>query len=137
MKKLLIVCAIFTGALCATWAFAQSESQPQAQTQALPLPENQEPNRLLLDVDGVVCSFCSHGVKKKLAKLPFIDKSQYSDGIYVDIDQQQVLVAIQPGQVADIDAAFKAVRDGGYDPLRACVTDAAGKLDCVDAGTES
>ena len=127
MKILIKTCAALACALSVSWAAAQS----------LPLPENQAPNRLLLDVDGVVCSFCSHGVKKKLSKLPYIDKSQYSDGIYVDIEQQQVLVAITPGAVVDVEAAFKAVRDGGYDPLRACVTDAGGQLDCVDASSES
>ena len=119
--------AAFTGALLITWASAQT----------LPLPENQEPNRLLLDVDGIVCSYCAHGVKKKLAKLPYIDKSQYTDGIYVDIDQQQVLVAITAGAQVDVEAAFKAVRDGGYNPLRGCVTDSKGQLDCVDASTKS
>ena len=127
MKKLLIICCALFGTLFITSANAES----------LEIPENQAPNRLLLDVDGIVCSFCSHGVKKKLSRLPFIDKSQYTDGIYVDIDQQQVLVAIKPGTSADVEAAFQAVRDGGYDPLRACVTDSEGKLDCVDAKRDS
>ncbi|MDM3870800.1 heavy metal-associated domain-containing protein [Porticoccus sp. W117] len=127
MKNFSRLCALAVGAFTIIGATAQS----------LPLPDNQAPNRLLLDVDGVVCSYCSYGIKKKLSKLAFIDKSQYNDGIYVDIDQQQVLVAIQPGQVADVEAAFKAVRDGGYDPLRACVTDNAGELECVDASAES
>lgn len=127
MKKFVVLCGAFLGALMMTAVNAES----------LEKPENLEPNRLLLDVDGVVCSFCSQGVRKKLSKLPFIDKSQYKGGIYVDVDQQQVLVAIKPDAVADVQAAFKAVRDGGYDPLRGCVTDSNGKLDCVDAEKES
>ena len=127
MKKLSVICCALLGALMVIAASAESLKEPQ----------NQEPNRLLLDVDGIVCSFCSHGVKKKLSKLPFIDKSQYNDGIYVDIEQQQVLVAIKPDAKVDVQAAFKAVREGGYDPLRACVTDSTGKLDCIDAEKES
>ena len=42
--------------------------------------ENIKPNQneVILVVHGVVCSFCSYGIQKKLSKLDFVDTSKFN-----------------------------------------------------------
>ena len=66
-------------------------------------------------VQGIVCSFCSQGVKRKLSKLPFIDSSRYSKG--VEIEKQKVTIAIKPRSDFEIDEVFRSIKSGGYEPV--------------------
>ena len=68
-------------------------------------------------VQGIVCSFCSQGVRRKLSKLPFIDHSRYSKGIKVEIENQKVTIAIKPGTEIDMDEVFRSIKSGGYEPV--------------------
>lgn len=68
-------------------------------------------------VQGIVCSFCSQGVKRKLSKLPFIDSSRYSKGVKVEIEKQKVTIAIKPGSDFEIDEVFRSIKSGGYEPV--------------------
>ena len=68
-------------------------------------------------VQGIVCSFCSQGVKRKLSKLSFIDKSRYSKGVKVEIEIQRVTIAIKPGTEIDMEEVFKSIKSGGYEPV--------------------
>jgi hypothetical protein len=77
-------------------------------------------------VHGIVCSFCSVGVRKKLSKLPFIDKSKYKDGVLVEIESQKVTIAIKPGAKLDVNAAFESIKSGGYEPVNVMVADEHG-----------
>lgn len=72
----------------------------------------------VVDVNGIVCEFCSLGVTKKVAKLPFIDKTRYTNGVSVDIENQRVTIAVKDGANLDVDALFKAIESGGYNPIR-------------------
>lgn len=85
----------------------------------------------VVDVNGIVCEFCSLGVTKKIAKLPFIDKSRYTNGVDVDIENQTVTVAVRDGAELDVDALFKAIESGGYNPVR------VRELGAADATEES
>lgn len=78
-------------------------------------------------VQGIVCSFCSQGVKKKLSKLPFIDDTRYSKGVKVEIEIQRVTIAIKPGTEFDMEQVFKSIKSGGYEPVVA-YNNAAGDL---------
>lgn len=71
----------------------------------------------VIEVHGIVCSFCSQGVTKKVAKLPFIDSSKYTKGVHVEIEKQKVTIAVKPDHELDIEALFDAIRSGGYDPV--------------------
>mgnify|MGYP006099544031 CR=1 FL=1 len=71
-----------------------------------------------INVNGIVCEFCAFGVAKKLRKLDFIDPSQFEDGVKVDIENQRVYISIQDDQAVDQDAIFKAIKSGGYDPIK-------------------
>lgn len=71
----------------------------------------------VINVNGIVCEFCSYGVTKKIAKLDFIDHSKYSNGVKVEIQNQMVTIAVKEGASLDKEALFDAIRSGGYDPV--------------------
>ena len=63
---------------------------------------NVEPNRVVVQVKGIVCSFCAHGAEKSLKALGCLNKEFFgSDGVKVDIDNQQITLAIKPRQAAE------------------------------------
>ena len=76
-------------------------------------------NEVLVEVHGIVCSFCSKGIQNKLSKLPFVDTSKYIDGSKVDIDKQRVIVAIKSDKKANINSIYKAIKSGGDEPVSA------------------
>lgn len=84
------------------------------------------PNEAVIVVHGIVCSFCSEGVQRKLSKLPFIDTTKYKKGVKVDIEEQRVTIALKPDAVFDIDQVFEAVKSGGYEPVKAYLSDGKG-----------
>lgn len=71
----------------------------------------------VVNVNGIVCEFCAYGVGKKIRKLPFIDRSQYDQGVRVDIENQRVFVAVREDALFDKSALFKAIESGGYNPV--------------------
>ena len=71
----------------------------------------------MVSVNGIVCEFCAYGVGKKIRKLPFIDRSQYDEGVKVDIENQRVFVAVRDDALFDQSALFEAIESGGYDPI--------------------
>jgi len=89
---------------------------------------NLNPNEALLEVHGIVCSFCSYGIQKKLSKLPFVDTDKYKKGSHVSIEDQQITIAIREGHVFDLMAVFDAIKSGGYEPVQAFVADEAGNI---------
>lgn len=81
----------------------------------------------VITVNGMVCEFCSLGVTKKIAKLPFIDRSKYTDGVDVEIENQKVTIAVKEGDVLDKDALFEAIESGGYNPIEIFALSADGE----------
>lgn len=71
----------------------------------------------VVQVNGIVCSFCAQGVTKKLSKLPFIDSSKYTKGVKVEIESQKVTVAVREDVKIDVPSLYEAIRSGGYDPV--------------------
>lgn len=88
-------------------------------------------NSVVMEVHGIVCSFCSVGIRKKLAKFNFIDKNRYKKGMIMDIENQKITVAIKAGETVDIQGMFKAIKSGGYEPISATITDNAGSQNTV------
>jgi len=72
----------------------------------------------VVNVHGIVCELCSYGVAKKVRKLSFIDKQQFDEGVKVDIENQMVYVAVREDAQVDKELLFKAIRSGGYDPVK-------------------
>ena len=92
-----------------------------------------KPNEVLMTVHGIVCSFCTQGVKKKLAKFSFIDRDRLNEGIMMDIENQKITVAIKADESADIPAMFKAILSSGYEPIEAKVLGEDGKVKTLKA----
>ena len=88
----------------------------------------------VINVHGVVCSFCAQGLTKKVSKLPFIDQSKYTKGVKVEIESQRVTIAVKADQELDIEALFKAIESGGYEPVDVWSVNAAGEPDEVLQG---
>ncbi len=86
------------------------------------------PGEAIIIVHGIVCSFCSQGVTRNLSKLPFIDKSKYTKGVKVEIENQKVTIAIKPDGTLDLAQVFKSILKGGYEPVEAYVSDADGNV---------
>jgi len=89
-------------------------SAAAAETAAQPA----SPDYLVIQVNGIVCSFCAYGTEKNLRRLEFLDKTQYGgDGVLVNINAHTITLALQrqlPVQYAQINAA---ILKGGYDPI--------------------
>tara|TARA_A100001015_G_C14974869_1_gene706791 strand:- start:1219 stop:1647 length:429 start_codon:yes stop_codon:yes gene_type:complete len=88
-----------------------------------------DPNEAILVVHGVVCSFCSFGIQKKLSKLDFVDTTKFNKkGSKVNIETQRVTVAIKQGSKADINVIFDEIKSGGYKPIKAYVANSKGEI---------
>ena len=71
----------------------------------------------VIQVNGIVCEFCSLGVSKKVSRLPFIDPTKYDKGVSVEIENQMVTIAVKPDATLDKEALFAAIESGGYNPV--------------------
>ena len=73
---------------------------------------------LVIQVNGIVCSFCAYGTEKNLRRLDFLDRTQYGDdGVLININEHTITLALQrqvPVHYAQINAA---ILEGGYDPV--------------------
>jgi len=82
----------------------------------------------VVEVHGLVCSFCAQGVIKNISKLPFIDQSRFTKGVKVEIEDQKVTISVKAGERPDIDGLFEAIRSGGYEPIEVWVVQSDGQL---------
>ena len=60
-------------------------------------------------VNGLVCSFCAHGLNKGIGKMDYTDEKS----IFVDINNQTVKVVIL--KEPDIEKTIKLITDSGYE----------------------
>ncbi|MCZ6852737.1 MAG: heavy metal-associated domain-containing protein [Gammaproteobacteria bacterium] len=82
----------------------------------------------VVTVHGIVCSFCAQGVIKKVSKLPFVDRSMYTNGVKVEIEDQKVTVAVRDDSAIDTVSLFAAIESGGYDPIDVWTVSETGEL---------
>jgi len=76
------------------------------------------PNEAIVEVNGIVCSFCAYGTEKSLSKLKFLDNSKFgNNGVSMDIYTNRVTLALAAGQSLDFKAIYQAIKEGGYDPV--------------------
>ena len=74
-------------------------------------------HQAVVQVKGIVCSFCAYGTEKNLAKLPFLDSTKYGNGVLMDIHTNRITLAVQPDQQIDVAGVYNAILKGGYDPV--------------------
>ena len=133
MKQILALCFITFSLLTLPFAFADEGGKGRAHeglpNSKVPLTATiVKPNEVVFEVHGIVCSFCSMGVERKLSKLSFIDRTKYGNGVRVTIEEQKVTAAIKSGESVDINAAYDAIKSGGYEPAHAYVAGEDGSV---------
>ena len=72
-------------------------------------------NDLVFSVSGLVCSFCSFGLQKGLSKLDWIDKTKHENGVFADIKNQYVKVAIISKKEKKVQDAIDIIKSSGYE----------------------
>jgi hypothetical protein len=83
---------------------------------------------LILQVKGLVCSFCAHGLQKGMSKLNFVDKKRYTKGVYTDITHQYVKVGLKKNKKLNIDKALGVIQDAGYEVIKTYLNPSGTKL---------
>ena len=74
-------------------------------------------NQTVVQVNGVVCSFCAHGAEKALSKLECLDKAEFGDGVLIDIDTHRITLAMRPGEEIPFRDIYERIKKAGYDPI--------------------
>jgi hypothetical protein len=74
------------------------------------------PNEAVVEVFGMVCSFCAYGLEKNLSNLDKINSKKYTNGVYVDIDNQYLKIAFQPTAKIDYKKIHSLIIDAGFTP---------------------
>jgi len=80
-------------------------------------PVKLKDNELIVQVNGIVCSFCAYGTEKNLAKLKFLNKSKFGNGVLINIHTHRVTLALAEDKVANLSLIYKSIIKGGYDPI--------------------
>ena len=81
------------------------------------LPMVVEENQTVVQVNGMVCSFCAYGAEKALSDLDCLDAADFGNGVFVDIDTQRITLALRPGEKIPFREIYKRIEKSGYDPL--------------------
>ena len=77
-----------------------------------------QPNQVVVQVKGIVCSFCARGAEKALGELDCLDGSKFGDdGVLIEIDKQRLVLALRAKQKVPVADIYKRIRSAGYDPV--------------------
>ena len=76
-----------------------------------------EPHQTVVQVNGVVCSFCAYGAEKSLAKLDGLDTAQFGNGVLIDINTHRITLAMVPGKRIPLRDIYNRIKKAGYDPV--------------------
>ena len=76
-----------------------------------------EPHQAVVQVNGVVCSFCAYGAEKALAKLDCLDAAQFGNGVLIDINTHRITLAMAPGKKIPLRDIHNRIKKAGYDPV--------------------
>jgi hypothetical protein len=72
-------------------------------------------DEVVLEISGLVCSFCAMGLQKKLSQLEHLDKSKYNKGIFIDVKNQYAILAETETENVDIEKAIDLTKKAGYE----------------------
>ena len=76
-----------------------------------------EENQTVVQVNGVVCSFCAYGAEKALSKLDCLDSAEFGNGVLIDIETHRITLAMRPGEKIPIRDIYQRIKKAGYDPI--------------------
>ena len=74
-------------------------------------------DEVVLEVSGLVCSFCAMGLQGGLSSLKYVDGKKYNNGVFVDVEYQYAVIAEKSDQDIDIDEAIAMITKSGYEVL--------------------
>jgi len=75
----------------------------------------QDNDKLIVEIKGMVCSFCAYGIEKNMARLSFTDTTLYGgDGILMDLKGANASLAIKKDKKIDFASIYRAVEKAGY-----------------------
>ena len=74
-------------------------------------------DEVVLEVSGLVCSFCAMGLQGGLSSLKYVDGKKYNYGVFVDVEYQYAVIAEKSDQDIDIDEAITTITKSGYEVL--------------------
>ena len=74
-------------------------------------------DEVVLEVSGLVCSFCAMGLQGGLSSLKYVDGKKYNNGVFVDVEYQYAVIAEKSNQDIDIDEAITMITKSGYEVL--------------------
>ena len=74
-------------------------------------------DEVVLEVSGLVCSFCAMGLQGGLSSLKYVDGKKYNNGVFVDVEYQYAVIAEKSDQDIDIDEAITMITKSGYEVL--------------------
>lgn len=77
-----------------------------------------EQSQIKIQVNGIVCSFCAHGVYKNLVKLDFLDPTQFKNGVHMNINDQMITLAVNENQNVSLKDTYDLIIKGGYEPVK-------------------
>jgi hypothetical protein len=72
-------------------------------------------DEVIIEVSGLVCSFCAVGLQGGLSSLKDVDKKKYIDGVFVDVEYQYAVIAEAADKDIDIDKAIELIVKSGYE----------------------
>ncbi len=117
MRALAVVA--LTSLMIASGARAQHEHEHagEERTAAESVAVLVEPHEAVVQVNGIVCSFCAHGAEKSLAQLDCVDKSKFGNGVLVDINAHRITLALASGRDLPVREVYQRIKKAGYDPV--------------------
>ena len=74
-------------------------------------------DEVVLEVNGLVCSFCAMGLQGGLSSLKDVDGKKYNNGIFVNVEYQYAVIAEIIDHDIDIDEAITMITKSGYEVL--------------------
>ncbi|MGY8675322.1 MAG: heavy-metal-associated domain-containing protein [Verrucomicrobiia bacterium] len=114
----IISALLFSFAIALTASAADlKEVNETVRVQAASKKLAEQPTALCLYVKGLCCPSCAIGIRKKVSRLAFVDKKQFSKGVDLDAKTQLVLIGLKSGSTPDKAALAKAIESAGYDPV--------------------
>jgi len=88
-------------------------------------------NEIILEINGLVCSFCAMGLNEVLSSLIFVDKDKYKDGVFIDTNYQYVIISIITGTKINVKEISQKISDAGYELKIIYMKIAGGKIKSI------
>ena len=74
-------------------------------------------DEVVLEVNGLVCSFCAMGLQGGLSSLKYIDGKKYNNGVFVNVEYQYAVIAEMIDHDINVDEAITMITKSGYEVL--------------------